>query len=296
MAPPAPVHGNFRHYYGMRSARAARAGGDADVGVSRVDERIAALLAWYAHTGRPRARRVLDVGCNAAKPLIELAQLADPPLEAAVGVDIDAQLIRDAHAAVRAAWSRTQPDAHGRIEAATYFPACFAALRGALPLPPRGTPGFPGCVALHAGDWVHGVAALADEDARGYDLILCWALTKWVHLNAGDAGLVRLCARLAACVAPGGVVALEVQPWASYDQARSVSRTLRAAYAQLQLRPDDIAYLLEAVGLVPLGPVATGTGYGFRRPIALYARPDSHAPRAVEAWPWPWVGRNPKRR
>lgn len=271
MAPPPPVHGNFRHYYGMRSARAARAGGDADVGVSRVDVRIAALLAWYAHTPRRTPRRVLDVGCNAAKPLIELAQLADPPLDMAVGVDIDAQLIHDAHAAVRAAWSRTQPDAHGRVEAAAYFPACFAAQYGPLPLPPRGAAGFPGCIALHAGDWVEGVAALAAEDARGYDLILWYAarrthtsfaLTKWVHLNAGDAGLVRLCARLAACVVPGGIVALEVQPWASYDQARSVSRTLRAAYAQLQLRPDDVAFVMETVGLVPLGTVATGTGYG----------------------------------
>ncbi|KAI3624931.1 hypothetical protein CBS14141_002352 [Malassezia furfur] len=294
MAPPPPVHGNFRHYYGMRSARAARAGGDADVGVSRVDVRIAALLAWYAHTPRRTPRRVLDVGCNAAKPLIELAQLADPPLDTAVGVDIDAQLIHDAHAAVRAAWSRTQPDAHGRVEAAAYFPACFAAQYGRC-RSRRAAPRLPGCIALHAGDWVEGVAALAAEDARGYDLILCFALTKWVHLNAGDAGLVRLCARLAACVVPGGIVALEVQPWASYDQARSVSRTLRAAYAQLQLRPDDVAFVMETVGLVPLGTVATGTGYGFRRPIALYARPDSHAPTGVEAWPWPWVGRRPTR-
>ena len=50
-----PVHGNFAHYYGMRSAsaaaRARRASGGAAplsdlVATGATDERVAALLAW----------------------------------------------------------------------------------------------------------------------------------------------------------------------------------------------------------------------------------------------------------
>ncbi|WFD38207.1 uncharacterized protein MJAP1_001155 [Malassezia japonica] len=292
-----PVHGNFRRYYGMRSARAAQA-----ASVDRMDERVAALLKWYnSQRGDVRApERVLDVGCNAAKPLIELCQHADPPLERAVGVDIDPVLVSDAKAAVRAAWSQMQPDVPGSQEgAADYFPACFATHLGPLALPPGPARGFPKCIALYEADWVtHDCAPLAHEDALGYDLILCFSLTKWIHLNQGDGGLVRFLHRLCACLRPGGILALEVQPWRSYDQARSVSRDLRQAYAALRLYPDDMEYVLGVFGLIPLGPVAVGTGYGFRRPVLLYQQP-APAPTLLPpphpgSLGWPWAPRNPK--
>lgn len=252
----------------MRSARAARAGADCgeDAYIDRVDERVSALLQWLASAHAEQrvgaVRRVLDIGCNAAKPLIELCQFANPPLEKAIGVDIDEELVQHAKTAVRAAWSQMQPDRHGDTEAVYYFPACFAGLMGSLPLPPPESHGFPQCLSLHVGDWVNAPASTAAEDAKGYDLILCLSLTKWIHLNQGDAGLVRLCMRIAKCLTPGGILAMEIQPWRSYDQARSLSRALRLAYSSLRLRPADIEYILTWMGLDPLGPIAYGTGYG----------------------------------
>lgn len=164
----------------MRSARAAQA-----ASVDRMDERVAALLKWYnSQRGDVRApERVLDVGCNAAKPLIELCQHADPPLERAVGVDIDPVLVSDAKVAVRAAWSQMQPDVPGSQEgAADYFPACFATHLGPLALPPGPAHGFPKCIALYEADWVtHDCAPLAHEDALGYDLIL-WYVPQLTQL------------------------------------------------------------------------------------------------------------------
>lgn len=84
-----------------------------------------------------------------------------------------------------------------------------------------------------------------------------------MHLNHGDAGLLRLFARITSCLRRGGVVAIELQPWRSYEQARSISRELRAAHAQLRIRPDDFAWLFECLyGLEPCGQVGTGHGYG----------------------------------
>lgn len=137
-------------------------------------------------------------------------------------------------------------------------------------------------------------------------LTCSFSLTKWVHLNQGDAGLVRLLARIAAVLRPGGIVALEVQPWRSYDQARSIARALRAAYTQLRLRPDDMAYIAAHAGLNEVGHLAKGAGYGawarptdsgFSRPVYLFQRgprgPNAKMLRMAE-FHWPWVARAAK--
>lgn len=296
---PRPVHGNYARYYGMRAAAAAARRG---APVPRIDERIAALIAWLDECGR-RPAHILDVGCNAAKPLIELCQAVAP--EAAVGVDIDASLVAAARAAVRAAWSQAAPGAARW----SYFPAGFSALFGSLPLPTDGG-AFPRNVHLVAGDWVmanavgsDAHAALAAHDAAGYDLILCLSLTKWVHLQHGDGGLVRLLARAALTLRDGGALVLEAQPWRSYEQARALSRELRAAHARLRLRPDDMGWWLHAFGLECVAELRAGTGRDFSRPVWVYVKEASpnalNLARTAAHWtsalPCAWVSRGADR-
>ena len=45
------------------------------------------------------------------------------------------------------------------------------------------------------------------------------AARRRVHLNWGDAGLLRLFDRCHEALAPGGLLILEPQPWKSYRQA-----------------------------------------------------------------------------
>lgn len=62
--------------------------------------------------------------------------------------------------------------------------------------------------------------ALQDAPTPGsLDTVLCLSVTKWVHLHRGDAGLAALFARVAAALAPGGLLVLEPQPWRSYHAA-----------------------------------------------------------------------------
>lgn len=267
---PAPVYGNYRHYYGMRSSRAAaqsRRPGD-DVVTPRadgMDARVAALLAWYDVRRRRHGvatadvgpvERVLDIGCNAAKPLLELCQAMRPPPAYVLGVDVDAALIEQAQHALRRAWSLRQPSTAADTPAARYFPRALPAFLGDLPLPPPSTPAFPRHVHFAVGDWM----SLPVDGP--YDLVLAWSVNKWIHLHHGDDGLVAWCARLADALSPGGLLVLELQPWASYEQARLLSPELRAAHARLRLQPDDLPYLLDVYGLLFLEELGLGTGHG----------------------------------
>ncbi|GBG32381.1 Pre-miRNA 5'-monophosphate methyltransferase [Hondaea fermentalgiana] len=64
--------------------------------------------------------------------------------------------------------------------------------------------------------------------AKAYDLVTCFGVTMWVHLNYGDEGLLRLLRRLAHCTR--GSLVIEPQLWKSYKNAK---RRLRRAGANI---------------------------------------------------------------
>jgi 7SK snRNA methylphosphate capping enzyme len=49
------------------------------------------------------------------------------------------------------------------------------------------------------------------------------SVTKWVHLNWGDDGLITLFSKIWRLLQPGGIFVMEPQPWKSYENNRRVS-------------------------------------------------------------------------
>ncbi|KAH9608882.1 hypothetical protein KSS87_011783 [Heliosperma pusillum] len=58
-----------------------------------------------------------------------------------------------------------------------------------------------------------------------YDTIICLSVTKWVHLNWGDEGLISLFSKIWRHLHPGGILVLEPQPWVSYYKNRRTTET-----------------------------------------------------------------------
>lgn len=56
-----------------------------------------------------------------------------------------------------------------------------------------------------------------------YDVIICLGMTKWVQLQSGDAGVVRLFRRAYQSLLLGGLFILEPQPWSSYSRSKKAS-------------------------------------------------------------------------
>lgn len=130
------------------------------------------------------------------------------------------------------------------------FPAAFEHMFGPLPIPPPATTKtdggeasvneqtrFPHNVTFRTADWVKdGVL----DDRNGYDVILAYesflfsrfglfhllwtsfSLTKWVHLNDGDDGLLKLFKRVHSVLRSGGVFILEPQEWETYSKAKRI--------------------------------------------------------------------------
>ncbi|XP_018584613.1 7SK snRNA methylphosphate capping enzyme isoform X2 [Scleropages formosus] len=159
------------------------------------------------------------------------------------------------------------------------FPVSLRISRGPIAAPPLPEmlperPGdFPGNVSFVRGNYVLENDALLHAQKPEYDIILCLSVTKWVHLNWGDAGLQRLFQRVYRHLRPGGLFILEPQPWASYGKRKKLTDTIFRNYHNIRFRPDQFStYLTSEVGFSSYELVGTpkSSSRGFQRPIYLF--------------------------
>ncbi|KAF3698411.1 7SK snRNA methylphosphate capping enzyme [Channa argus] len=101
-----------------------------------------------------------------------------------------------------------------------------------------------------------------------YDVIMCLGVTKWVQLQSGDAGVVRLFKRAYQSLSPGGLFILEPQPWSRYSHSKRASETTYRNYRSLKLRPEQFtSYLTDSIGFTSYRLL---THTGNQRPIYLF--------------------------
>ena len=82
------------------------------------------------------------------------------------------------------------------------------------------------------------------KSTGAYEIVLCLSVTKWIHLNEGDNGLLCFFRQLLRLSKQGGLVIVEYQPWKSYLNNNSASERIKEVFPTLQLRPKDFETIL----------------------------------------------------
>lgn len=249
-------YGSYSRYYGYRTPSPS------------ADPRLAVFRPeWF------RGKKVLDVGCSTGHVTLAVAGHWSP--ERVLGIDIDGALVRIARQNLRYFLSEMPGSSGGppgegsevrgqmglaplmgleleRGQALRRFPVSFMRCRGPIAAPPimPHTPGlFPCNVNFLKGDYVPDSDEAVMSQCAEYDVILCLSLTKWVHLNYGDAGIQRLFQRIYRHLLPGGVLILEPQPWSSYSRRKRLTEVMYRNYRSIRLKPDQFSsFLTSEVG------------------------------------------------
>lgn len=250
--PPTP-HGSYARYYDRRDLEN--------------DPRLAAILPVIQ--ALPEAPALLDVGCNVGKFTALVASAVN--LAEATGIDLDPALVEKA---ARAARAKQAAACRADVAADAFSPlSCRVVQRGFVAGSGEGECGYPFNVSFAAEDFASVVPGIVAGGGARFDVVLCLSVTKWVHLDGGDAALMRLFHRMFAVLRPGGVLVLEPQPKISYKRARRKGMGTRT-FREMEIRPDQFAdVLVKDVGferVSVLREVMKGQGKAFNRPILAF--------------------------
>lgn len=237
-------YGNYNRYYGYRNPTEA-------------DPRLRMLKChWLADLD------VLDIGCNVGH--VTLAVARDYAPRRCIGIDIDPSLIKMARKNVR------------RYQRSTEFPSSMSSLYGQLaPLGRLTSSQYPGNVSFLHANFVLATDAQLETVRPEFDFIFCLSITKWVHLNFGDAGLRRFFRRAFLCLRPGGRMLLEAQPWPSYVKKKKITPVIWENFQKIRLRPDSFPdLLLNEIGFHHYEPLGRPhhNNKGFNRQLQLYIK------------------------
>ncbi|KAH6817125.1 S-adenosyl-L-methionine-dependent methyltransferases superfamily protein [Perilla frutescens var. frutescens] len=254
------IFGNYRHYYGYR------VGQDMDE-----DPRLKVMKKeWF------EGKDCLDIGCNSGLVTISIAKKFG--CQSILGVDIDGARIEDAN------WTLRKTVRTNTHKMTSKSPGADTKLgidfeKSTTKSPDEGTSGSPlllekdllKIVSFEKGNFVQNWHPPAN---KYYHAILCLSVSKWIHLNWGDDGLITLFSRVWSLLQPGGVFILEPQPWSSYSKNRLVSETANANYKNIQIPPEDFQdVLLDKIGFRSVEDITSSLSVsksGFNRPILAF--------------------------
>ncbi|TYG59713.1 hypothetical protein ES288_D07G008500v1 [Gossypium darwinii] len=258
-------YGNYKSYYGYRIGKGPEREEDPRIRVLKKE--------WF------EGKDCLDIGCNSGVVTIQIAKKYN--CKSILGLDIDSALIEEAFWYLRkfvkmefAEKKNTNNTNVKAVQDVNESEQCTnkSSNEGA----DKGSSHQSSCernlsdiVTFRQENFVR-----SRPHDKQYDTILCLSVTKWIHLNWGDDGLITAFGKIWRLLRPGGVFVLEPQPWSSYERNRRVSETTRSNYRDIKYRPDFFReMLLDKIGFRRVEVVTSdlsGTRTGFNRPIFAY--------------------------
>ncbi|CAN6976889.1 unnamed protein product [Brassica oleracea var. botrytis] len=248
--------GNYKNYYGYRISN------DMDE-----DPRLKVMKKeWF------QGKDCLDIGCNSGVMTIHIGKKKFG-CRSILGVDIDSSLIEVARWRLRS-FVRTQTSAKPG-EKKAHSGGADGSEEQSIPLSNGSnaeTKDLFQVVSFQKENFVH----TRNLDENRYDTILCLSVTKWVHLNWGDDGLITLFSKIWRLLNPGGIFVMEPQPWKSYEKNRRVSETTAMNYRNIVLRPEHFQnILLDKIGfrtVEDLTSSLSGVSKGFDRQVLAFQK------------------------
>ncbi|WCJ42522.1 7SK snRNA methylphosphate capping enzyme [Euphorbia peplus] len=256
--------GNYRNYYGYRIGH----GMEEDPRLRVFDSK------WF------QGKDCLDIGCNSGIFTIQIAKKFH--CRKILGIDIDSGRISDANWHLQKSTRDNQAgkintkesqchvrkDVKGSQHSATAMSVEEKEIVGDGSHPDERN--LFDIVSFRKENFVQ--SWLHEEEQ--YDTILCLSVTKWIHLNWGDEGLITSFSKIWKLLRPGGILVLEPQPWKSYESNRLVSETVTMNYRNIIFRPQHFEeILLDKIGFRKVENVTSalsGSTAGFNRPIFAY--------------------------
>ncbi|XP_034936957.1 probable RNA methyltransferase bin3 [Chelonus insularis] len=228
---------------------------------------------------------ILDIGCNIGHITLSIAR--DFTAHSVTGIDIDRKLIgiarRNIKQYVNCVRSPASNEDAGNVNTdcdTSFFPMSMPINYGPIDVPGftknNDHKGFPYNVTFVQGNYVLEDDSLLTSEQPQFDTILCLSITKWIHLNFGDAGLKQAFKRMHAQLRPGGVLVLEAQSWSSYGRKKALTERIYRTYHSIEFFPEKFTqYLLSSeVGFTKCEVVSIPPhpSKGFQRPIQLFTK------------------------
>lgn len=258
--------GNYRNYYGYR------VGNDVEE-----DPRFKVLRnEWFEH------KNCLDIGCNSGLITINIAKKFQ--CRSILGIDIDHDRINDAEWHLRNIVRKEEKAGKGhsksskakgvqRVNGTEPAETCSSNQRNLGMGNNSVERKLFDVVSFQCENFVSSWRALP---LKHYDTIVCLSVTKWVHLNWGDEGLISLFAKIWRLLEPGGILVLEPQPWESYYKNRLTTETTQMNYNRICFRPEKFQdILLDKIGFRTVEHAASsvsGASVGFDRPVLVFRK------------------------
>lgn len=258
--------GNYRNYYGYRIGHDME--GDPRLKVFKKE--------WF------EGKDCLDIGCNSGIITIQIAKIFH--CCSILGVDIDSDRIQEANWNLRRTlrkYDNKHPNA-SKSEVTGGSNGLEDSVNASLDEEARvaskdysaiNERNLCDIVSFQTENFVQSVRPLP---RKYYDTIICLSVTKWVHLNWGDEGVITLFTKIWKLLQPGGILVLEPQPWRSYESNRHTSETTAATYRNIMFPPDHFQdMLIDKIGFKTVEDVTSGLSgskTGFNRPILAFQK------------------------